>query len=179
MNGPAAAKSASWAHSIGSAGAVACTCPTLRCSHSPRFRAQRKRTQIVRSSEGYQLQVEANNWWGEPFGPMIGRLLVEELSQRLPGTTVFGETGAIAAEGDATVEINIPRLDADSAGAVLLPAQVAVIWNKLHGPVSTRAVRFTVPPQRRPYGRAWRDEHRTRSTGRHHRGDVARVNNRE
>jgi hypothetical protein len=105
-----------------------------------------ERSQIVRSSEGYQLEVEANNWWGEPLGAMIGRVLAEELAQRLPGTSVFGEGGAIAGEADATVEINIQRLDADRAGTVILAAQVAVTFSNPRRTPSTRSVRFTAQP---------------------------------
>ena len=72
------------------------------------------RSDIVRSSDNYRLDIDANNWWGEPFGAMIARVLEQELSERLPGTSVFSDTGAIAAEADATVEINIQRMDADA-----------------------------------------------------------------
>jgi uncharacterized lipoprotein YmbA len=105
-----------------------------------------ERSQIVRSSEGYQLEVEANNWWGEPLGAMIGRVLAEELAQRLPGTSVFGENGAIAGDADATVEVNIQRMDADRAGTVILAAQIAVAFSKPRRTPSTRSVRFTAQP---------------------------------
>jgi uncharacterized protein len=105
-----------------------------------------ERSQIVRSSEGYQLAVEANNWWGEPLGSMIGRILAEELAQRLHGTSVFGENGAIAGDADATVEVNIQRMDADRAGTVILAAQIAVTFSKPRRTPSTRSVRFTAQP---------------------------------
>ena len=37
------------------------------------------RREIVRSSEGYKLDVVSNDWWGEPLGGMLGRVLVVEL----------------------------------------------------------------------------------------------------
>ena len=37
----------------------------------------------------------ANAWWGEPVGAMLGRVLVIELSQRLPNSKVYSESGAI------------------------------------------------------------------------------------
>ncbi len=43
-----------------------------------------ERSQIVRSSENYRLDVSSNDWWGESLAAMIGRILQEELSQRLP-----------------------------------------------------------------------------------------------
>ena len=43
-----------------------------------------ERSQIVRSSENYRLDVMPNDWWGEPLGAMLSRVLIDELSQRLP-----------------------------------------------------------------------------------------------
>lgn len=85
-----------------------------------------ERSQIVRSSEGYHMDIISNDWWGEPLDAMLGRILVEELSQRLAGSTVYADTGAISAAPDATVEINIERFDMDRQGELLLQAQVAV-----------------------------------------------------
>src|SRR5689334_3896508 len=75
-----------------------------------------ERPQIVRSSENYQLDVAANDWWGEPLGAMVSRVLAAALAQRLPGSSVFGEAGAISVQADATAEVNLQRLDADAAG---------------------------------------------------------------
>ena len=88
------------------------------------------RREIVRSSESYQLDVMANDWWGEPLGGMLGRVLVLELSQRLPGSTVYGEGGAITADQNAMVGVNIQRLDSDKAGSLILIAQVGADFNR-------------------------------------------------
>ena len=88
------------------------------------------RREIVRSSEAYKLDILANNWWGEPLGGLLGRILVVELSQRLPNSTVYGESGAITADHNASVGVNIQRLDADKAGALILVAQVAIEFNR-------------------------------------------------
>lgn len=85
-----------------------------------------ERSQIVRSSDGYRMDVLSNEWWGEPLDTMIGRILVQELNQRLPGSSVYGESGAISTPPDATVEIDLQRFDMDRTGAVLLNAQAAV-----------------------------------------------------
>ena len=85
-----------------------------------------ERPQIVRSSASYQLAVLPNDWWGEPLAAMLGRVLVEGLSQRLPGSVVLSELGAIGSKPDATVEINVLRMDADTDGTVVLRAQVGV-----------------------------------------------------
>jgi len=51
------------------------------------------RTQIVQSSDDVQLKVLTDAQWGERFGPMLTRILVQELTERLPGTTVFAHGG--------------------------------------------------------------------------------------
>jgi uncharacterized protein len=104
-----------------------------------------ERSQIVRSSENYRLDVMSNDWWGEPLAPMLNRVLVEELGQRLPQSTVIADNGAVSARPDATVEINIQRLDEDSAGNLILQAQVAVRATGESQP-GLRSFRFSVPP---------------------------------
>ncbi len=101
-----------------------------------------ERSQIVRSSEGYRMDVLSNEWWGEPLDSMMGRILVQELNQRLPGTTVYGDSGAISTPADATVEVNLQRFDLDREGALLLVAQVAVDTKTS----VSRGVTFTVRP---------------------------------
>jgi hypothetical protein len=101
-----------------------------------------ERSQIVRSSESYRLDVLSNEWWGEPLGAMIGRVLVQELTQRLPGSTVFSESGAITAQAAVTVAVNVQRFDADATGAVVLMAQAEVRGRT----TATRNVRLTVAP---------------------------------
>lgn len=50
-----------------------------------------ERSQIVRSSEDFRLDVLGNEWWGEPLDAMLGLVLVQELTDRLPGSTVYAE----------------------------------------------------------------------------------------
>jgi uncharacterized lipoprotein YmbA len=104
-----------------------------------------ERSQIVRSSENYRLDVMSNDWWGEPLAAMLSRVLTEELGQRLPQSTVIGETGAVSASPDATVELNVQRLDEDASGNVILQAQASVSFKGRPGPV-LRSFRFVVTP---------------------------------
>jgi uncharacterized protein len=104
-----------------------------------------ERSQIVRSSENYRLDVMSNDWWGEPLGAMLSRVLIEELSQRLPQSTVFGESGAVTASPDATIELNMQRLDEDVSGNLVLQAQASVSFKGRTGPV-LRNFRFVVTP---------------------------------
>ena len=104
-----------------------------------------ERSQIVRSSENYRLDVMSNDWWGEPLSAMLSRVLTEELGQRLPQSTVIGETGAVSASPDATIELNVQRLDEDASGNVVLQAQASVSFKGRPGPV-LRSFRFVVTP---------------------------------
>ena len=105
-----------------------------------------ERSQIVRSSENYQLDVMQNDWWGEPLGAMLSRVLIDELSQRLPQSAVISETGAVSSPADVTVEINIRRLDEDAAGTLVLQAQAAVTFKGRPTPV-LQSFRLTAVPQ--------------------------------
>jgi uncharacterized lipoprotein YmbA len=104
-----------------------------------------ERSQIVASSENYRLDVMENDWWGEPLGAMLSRVLVEELGQRLPQSAVISESGAVTASPDATIELNVQRLDEDAAGRLILQAQASVDFRGRGAPV-LRSFRFTVPP---------------------------------
>ena len=104
-----------------------------------------ERSEIVRSSENYRLDVMSNDWWGEPLSAMLSRVLTEELGQRLPQSTVIGETGAVSASPDATIELNIQRLDEDASGNLVLQAQASVSF-KGRGPPVLRSFRFVVTP---------------------------------
>ena len=88
------------------------------------------RREIVRSSDGSRLDVAFNEWWGEPLGAMLARVLVVGLSQRLPGSSVYNEAGAIASDPNAILAVNIQRLDVDQSGTLQLLAQAAVEFNR-------------------------------------------------
>jgi hypothetical protein len=105
-----------------------------------------ERSQIVRSSENYQLDVMANDWWGEPLGAMLSRVLVDELGQRLPQSVVLSENGAVSSPADATIELNLRRLDEDAAGNLILTAQAGVTF-KGHNTPALRSFRFVVQPK--------------------------------
>ena len=84
------------------------------------------RPEIVRSDVQYRLQVSSTDRWGEPMGSMLDRVFTEDLVQRLPGTSVFTEAGAISTNPDLVLEVDVQRLDSDAAGNVVLLAQVAI-----------------------------------------------------
>jgi uncharacterized lipoprotein YmbA len=104
------------------------------------------RPEIVRDSAANRLALRSGERWGEPLGDMIGRVLAEDLAQRMPGSSVFTEAGSISVDPAATIELDIQRFDLDASGIVVLQAQVAVEPGRSHDPVGTRSIRLTLPP---------------------------------
>ncbi len=98
------------------------------------------RTDIVRHGDAYRLTVASSDQWGEPLDDLVGRVLAEDLTQRLPGSTVFSDQAI--SPGQAVVDINVQRFDADTDGTVTLLAQVA-IRRAGNEPVAARTLRFT------------------------------------
>jgi uncharacterized protein len=86
-----------------------------------------------------------NDWWGEPLGAMLSRVLVSELSQRLPQSIVINEGGAVSATPDATISLNMQRLDENASGILVLEAQASVGF-KVRGAPALQSFRFSVPP---------------------------------
>ena len=102
------------------------------------------RREIVRSSADYKLGVATNDWWGEQLGGMLSRVIVLGLSQRLPSSSVYAEGGAITADPNAVLAVNIQRLEPDASGNVELLAQAAVEFNRPHRTAS-RSFRIVKP----------------------------------
>ncbi len=105
-----------------------------------------QRQEIVRSSENYRLDVLSNDWWGEPPAPMLTRVLAESLAQRLPGSSVYGEGGAFSSVQDATVEVDIQRLDEDAGGNLVMVGQGAVVFEASRKAPLTQNFRLSLPP---------------------------------
>ena len=100
----------------------------------------------MRDSSSSQLLLRGGERWGEPLGDMIGRVLALDLSQRLPGSTVFTEAGTISVDFSATVELDIQRFDLDVSGVVILLVQVAVAQSGGRSTASTQSFRITQQP---------------------------------
>ena len=104
------------------------------------------RADIVRSDSNFELQTASLERWGEPLGDMIARVLAQDLSQRLPGTAVFTESGALSSDPDLKLEIDVQRFDLDGSGKLVLVAQAAVSRGRTHDQVATRSFRLTIAP---------------------------------
>ena len=115
--------------------------PTIEVRR-PGLAAYLDRTDIVRRGEDYRLVIASSDQWGEPLDSLIGRVLAEDLTDRLPGSTVFSDDAVSPHE--ALVNVDIGRFDADAKGTVTLLAQIAVQRGP-NQPQATRALRLTAP----------------------------------
>jgi len=84
------------------------------------------RPQIVRHGNAYELQIADLERWGEEMRDMVTRVVIENLSLRLPASQVVGASGSLTIRADVTVEVDISRFDADQNGKVFLDARSAV-----------------------------------------------------
>ncbi len=103
------------------------------------------RTDIVSRNVNDRLELAKFQSWAEPIGDMTGRVLAADLSQRLPGVSVFSEASAISADPDARIDLDLQRFGAGADGVVRLDAQIAVEPSRGHR-VATRRVNIAVTP---------------------------------
>jgi hypothetical protein len=83
------------------------------------------RSQIMRALAESRLQALGARW-AEPFGDMVTRVLAEDLMQRLPGSTVLTETGAVRGEAGLILEAEVQRFEAGPGPQVVLLGQFAL-----------------------------------------------------
>jgi uncharacterized lipoprotein YmbA len=104
------------------------------------------RSDIVLKDTGYKLSLNSQQRWAEPLGDMIGRVLTQDLAQRLPASSVFSETGAITADPGLRVEIDIDRFDTAGDGDLTLVAGIAIEAGITHKPLRQRMVTLKGAP---------------------------------
>jgi uncharacterized lipoprotein YmbA len=102
------------------------------------------RSAIVLKQSGYKLDVDSQVRWGEPLADMIGRVLSQDLTQRLPASSVFSGDGAIGADADVRVEVNVQQFDAENDGSVRLVADVAIVQRSSHSTLAAHSVSYHV-----------------------------------
>jgi uncharacterized lipoprotein YmbA len=104
------------------------------------------RSDIVLKNQSYKLSVNSQQRWGEPLGDMIGRVIAEDLTQRLPNSSIFDQSGAITANPDARVEVDILNFDPTGDGSVTLNAAYAIEQGISHRPLASRHVSLSATP---------------------------------
>jgi uncharacterized lipoprotein YmbA len=105
------------------------------------------RSAMVVKNAGYRLDVNSGTRWAEPLGDMIGRVLAQDLSQRLAGSSVFAESGGISADADLRVELDVQRFDRAGDGVVRLAGELAIEQGSGHLRVSARPIALEAPSQ--------------------------------
>ncbi len=80
---------------------------------------------IIKPGSTYTLNSFNNAQWAEPLADMLRAVMVQNLSQRLPGAIVVS-AGAIGAPADFIVEIDVQRFDFDPSGDINITTQLAV-----------------------------------------------------
>ncbi len=105
------------------------------------------RPEIVKRVVDFKLGIANTDRWGEPLDAMLARVLAEDVEQRLPDSTVFTEEGAITADPDATVEVDVRRFDVDDSGEVVLHAEVALQVGASHAVTTSRGLTLRERPR--------------------------------
>ncbi|HEY3822297.1 MAG TPA: PqiC family protein [Polyangiaceae bacterium] len=105
------------------------------------------RPEIVTRIVDHRLRVADTDRWAAPLDEMLGHTLAQDLQERLAGAVVFTEDGAITADADVTVEIDVRSFDVDERGQVNLVAEVAVEKGDAHEPAGARAVHLRETPR--------------------------------
>ncbi|MEO1190683.1 MAG: PqiC family protein [Pseudomonadota bacterium] len=105
------------------------------------------RPQIVRYGSTYQLEVSDVARWGEPFGAMVTRVLVADLSRNLPGAQVFQETDATAVPAQRSLEVTVNAFEADPENVILLSARWVVRQANTRDLIFSDAAEIRVPNQ--------------------------------
>jgi hypothetical protein len=103
------------------------------------------RSSIVVQNTGYRLVTDSATRWAEPLGDMIGRVLAQDLAQRMQGSSVFAEGGAISAVADVRVEFDVQRYDRAGDGIVRLEGELAIDQGSGHRRVSARPIALQAP----------------------------------
>lgn len=118
--------------------------PRLVELRQPSIAGYLDRSELVRRDTGYKLDIRPGERWGEPFAAMVGRVLADDLNQRMPGATVFTAQGSLNPDPQATIDLDVLRFDLGSDGTVVLHAQVAV--TRHGGAAQTRTIEVQVKP---------------------------------
>jgi uncharacterized lipoprotein YmbA len=100
---------------------------------------------IVKRSGDFSLDIHTNDIWAEPLADMLQATLVQDLTQRMPGTTVIGSGGSIGANANLIIETNVMRFDPNPDGTLTLQVQVAVRDGQSLQNIVTRTIEETGP----------------------------------
>jgi uncharacterized lipoprotein YmbA len=101
------------------------------------------RAEILTQWDGQRLQLAHYECWGEPLASMIGRVLAEDLTERLRGTIVFNASADLSLRAATVIELSLWKFDLGPDGAVHLDALAAL---RGAGEPTTHAIRLQARP---------------------------------
>jgi len=101
------------------------------------------RPQIVSHRTAYELAYSDSERWGEAMDEMVPRVLIEDLTQRLPTTRIAAAASGMVPEAERILIVNIDRFDADPDGTVVLEARWSLRTELRAG--TFEATRIVVP----------------------------------
>ena len=116
--------------------------PAAIAVRTPEIAGYLDRNAIVRGGRDYRVDVASTQLWAEPLDGMISGVLVQELSQRLPGSQVQPSSFGVGTP-DATVQLSVQRFDAAPDGTVTLLALLAVQRGTGRDDAASRSVQLT------------------------------------
>lgn len=101
------------------------------------------RAEILTQWDGHRLQLTPNACWGEPLASMVGRVLAEDLTDRLRGSIVFSAASDLSIPADTVIELALWKFDLASDGYVHLNALTSLRGS---GPPATRVFALQARP---------------------------------
>jgi len=99
------------------------------------------RPQIVRRHDEYALETDDTQRWAEPLDEMMPRVLVAELTERLPHMRIAQSSSGMLGEADTNLAVSIERFDTDPDGTVVLDARWSVQGKGGDGPLDSVEIR--------------------------------------
>jgi len=98
------------------------------------------RPQIVRHHNAYALETDDTERWAEPLDEMMARILVAELTERLPRMRIAQSSSGMLGEADMSLAVSIERFDVDPDGTVVLDARWTVRGKDSDGPLESAEI---------------------------------------
>ena len=103
------------------------------------------RDHIVRRNTAHGLVLADDGVWAGPLAEMIGSTLTLDLGQRLPGSNVYSQSGAISTQALALVELDVSGFMEDSKGRAEITATLSV-HRPESGPTGSRSLNLARMP---------------------------------
>lgn len=98
------------------------------------------RPQIVRHHNDYELVTDDTQRWAEPLDQMMPRILVADLTERLPHMRVVQSSSGMLGQAGTDIAVSIERFDVDPGGTVVLDARWSLRGGNKDGPLESAEI---------------------------------------